>query len=149
MSFHQHEATFFYDLFRVENGKIVEHWDVPALAGSGCASLKVTDVNEDRAQELAKDVRSRYDELAVRVSDNSLSGVDLVVNATPCGLHPETDPVPLDITELRPGMIVADIVMKPCDTPLLKAAVSAGCDVRYGAGMLDSQIDLMVAYFGL
>ncbi|MCZ7934790.1 shikimate dehydrogenase [Agrobacterium leguminum] len=120
-----------------------------ALAGSGCASLRITDVNGDRATALVEDIRRRYGDLDVTVSDNALSDVDLVVNATPCGLHPETDPLPLDTDLLRPGMIVADIVMKPRDTPLLKAAVSAGCDVRYGAGMLDTQIDLMISYFGL
>ena len=73
---------------------------------------------------------------------------DLVVNATPCGLHPETDPLPVDIAGLRPGMIVCDIIMKPRETPLLQAAVAAGCDVRYGAGMLDSQLELMLEFFG-
>jgi len=119
------------------------------LAGSGCASLRITDVDEERAEALAKDIRRRYPELDATVSENALSDVDLVVNATPCGLRPESDPLPLNTDELRPGMIVADIVMKPRDTPLLKAAVSAGCDVRYGAGMLDTQIDMMISYFGL
>lgn len=118
------------------------------LAKSGCTSLKIFDVNEGRAQSLAADIRRRYGDLDVCASSNSLAGNDLVVNATPCGLHPETDPLPLNISELRPDMIVADIIMKPRETPLLKAATLAGCDVRYGAGMLDAQIDLMVSYFG-
>lgn len=118
------------------------------LAKSGCASLKISDVNEERAQSLAADVSRRYGHLEVTASSNALAGIDLVVNATPCGLHPDTDPLPLDVAELRPDMIVADIIMKPRQTPLLEAAIANGCDVRYGAGMLDSQIDLMVSYFG-
>jgi shikimate dehydrogenase len=38
--------------------------------------------------------------------------------------------------------------MKPATTPLLAAAQKAGCDVRYGAGMLDRQLDMMMAFFG-
>ena len=45
-------------------------------------------------------------------------------------------------------MIVADIVMKPRETPLLRAATAAGCQVRYGAEMLDAQLDLMIRFFG-
>lgn len=118
------------------------------LARSGCASLRISDLDEGRARSLAAEIRKRYADLDVSVSGNSLAGIDLVVNATPCGLHPKTDPLPLDIAELRPGMVVADIIMKPRQTPLLEAATAAGCDARYGAGMLDSQIDLMVSYFG-
>lgn len=118
------------------------------LASSGCASLRISDVEEDRAQSLATEIARYYPHLDVRASDNGLEAVDLVVNATPCGLHPKTDPLPVDVAGLRPDMIVADIIMKPRETPLLKAATSMGCDVRHGAGMLDSQIDLMVSYFG-
>lgn len=118
------------------------------LARSGCASLKVSDLDRSRAQALVDDIRKRYPGLDVETSDNGLDGIDLLVNATPCGLHPKTDPLPVDIKQLKSDMLVADIIMKPRETPLLTAALKAGCDVRYGAGMLDKQIDLMVSYFG-
>ncbi|MBP2236514.1 shikimate dehydrogenase [Sinorhizobium kostiense] len=119
-----------------------------ALARSGCKSIRISDVDLGRAELLAEDVAARYRGLSVTASDADLDGADMLVNATPCGLHPETDPLPVDISQLRPDILVADIIMKPRETPLLKAAIARGCQVRYGAGMLDSQIALMVSYFG-
>ncbi|WP_029352886.1 shikimate dehydrogenase [Bosea sp. 117] len=119
-----------------------------SLAAAGVASVHINDVDDGRAVALAAEVRRRYPALAVTSGTADLAGRDLVINATPCGLHPETDPVPVDIAALKPGMIVADIVMKPRETPLLLAAQRAGCDVRFGNGMLDEQLGLMMRFFG-
>lgn len=119
-----------------------------ALAQTGCRSLRISDLDGARADHLARDVAARYPGFAVRAGDNSLSGATLLINATTCGLHPETDPLPVDISELGADMLVADIIMKPRVTPLLQAALARGCDVRYGAGMLDAQMDLMLRFFG-
>lgn len=118
------------------------------LARSGVASLRIAEADAARATALAGEIAKAYPAVAVTAGDNALAGADLVINATPCGLHPETDPLPVDIAGLRPGMIVCDIIMKPRETPLLQAATAAGCDVRYGAGMLDSQLELMLEFFG-
>ena len=57
-----------------------------------------------------------------------------VVNASPMGMaaHPGS-PVPDGL--LRPDLWLADIVYRPIDTPLLRAAREAGCTVLNGAGM--------------
>ena len=57
-----------------------------------------------------------------------------VVNASPMGMaaHPGS-PVPDGL--LRPDLWLADIVYRPLDTPLLRAAREAGCTVLNGAGM--------------
>jgi shikimate dehydrogenase len=55
----------------------------------------------------------------------------------------------MDVSALHPKVMVVDIVMKPRETPLLKAAQRAGCQVRYGSGMLDTQLELMIDHFGL
>jgi shikimate dehydrogenase len=118
------------------------------LAAAGVARLRISDIDTARAQALAAEVGHAYPACSILAASTELDGIDLVVNATPCGLHPETDPLPLDVGGLRPGMIVADIIMKPRETPLLHAAIAAGCDVRYGAGMLDAQLELMIKFFG-
>lgn len=118
------------------------------LARSGVASLRIAEADAARSEALAREIAARYPAVGVSAGTNDLAGADLVVNATPCGLHPETDPLPIDIAGLRPGMIVCDIIMKPRETPLLQAAAAAGCDVRHGAGMLDSQLELMLEFFG-
>ncbi|WFU11767.1 shikimate dehydrogenase (plasmid) [Rhizobium sp. CB3090] len=119
-----------------------------SLARSGCNSLRINDTDAARATALAEDIKRRYPHLAVSATSSDLEGISMLVNATPCGLHPETDPLPVDIRNLQPNMLVADIIMKPRETPLLKAAMACGCQVRYGAGMLDTQIELMISYFG-
>lgn len=119
------------------------------LAGEPIASLRIFDTDSARAAGLAAEVSRLAPALPVSHGSRDLGDATLVVNATPLGLHPETDPLPLDIAGLHPGVMVADIVMKPRETPLLIAAAKAGCPVRYGAGMLDTQLELMIEHFGL
>lgn len=73
---------------------------------------------------------------------------DLAVNATPMGLLPD-DPLPFDPAVLRDGTLVADIIMKPRCTALLRAAREAGLAVHYGEPMLDEQIALYREFFGV
>jgi shikimate dehydrogenase len=119
-----------------------------ALAKSGVASIRVADTIFGKAERLVAAVKTRYPELEIMAGAADLSGRNLIVNATPCGLHPDTDLLPVAVDELTADMIVADIIMKPQITPLLAAAERAGCDVRYGAGMLDMQAELIMRFFG-
>lgn len=58
---------------------------------------------------------------------------DLIVNATSLGLH-RGDALPLEVSLLRPGQTVYDIVTHT--TPLQQAAAERGCTVSDGLGML-------------
>lgn len=76
------------------------------------------------------------------------AGADLVVNATPLGLRPG-DPLPFRPDRLAPGRVVADIIMKPRETRLLREAAALGHDVHYGSHMLAGQLDSYRDFFGL
>lgn len=90
--------------------------------------------------------RARADELAaalgapLEASDwaqrNDLVGqADLIVNTTALGMHGQP-PLDLDLTLLRPGTIVDDIVYVPLTTPLLAEAERRGGVPVDGLGML-------------
>ncbi len=119
-----------------------------SLAKFGVASIRLADQDVGRAERLAAAVMRRYPALDVSVGSADPAGRNLIINATPCGLHPDSDPLPLDVAKLTPDMLVADIIMKPATTPLLAAAQRAGCAIRLGAGMLDSQAELVMRFFG-
>lgn len=74
--------------------------------------------------------------------------VDLAVNATPLGLRPG-DPLPFSPDGLAPGTVVADLVMEPHETPLLRAAAARGLAIHHGIHMLRCQIGLYSGFFRL
>jgi len=62
---------------------------------------------------------------------------DIFANATIVGMKPMDDQsVVKDLSALRPGLVVADIVYNPEETLLLKQAKEAGCTCVGGKGML-------------
>jgi shikimate dehydrogenase len=67
-----------------------------------------------------------------------LGDADLVVNATPVGMAGDPG-LPLDPSRLRPGLVVADLVYHPRETPLLREARARGAVVVGGIGMLVHQ----------
>lgn len=67
----------------------------------------------------------------------AVAAADLVVNATPLGLHGEALPSPF--MRLGPGQVAYDLVYNPPDTPFLGAATTGGARAVGGLAMLVGQ----------
>ncbi|MET9673054.1 shikimate dehydrogenase [Streptomyces sp. NPDC006482] len=116
-----------------------------ALLAAG-AELTVWDRDAERVRTLVDRLGARW---PGRVTGTTAPvAADIAVNATPMGLRPD-DPLPFDPAGLRAGTVVADIVMKPRRTALLKAAEERGLPVHYGAPMLAEQLALYREFFRL
>src|SRR5204862_5728587 len=75
---------------------------------------------------------------AVKVQMSYPQGdVDLLLNATSLGLK-TSDELPLNEARfpLKQARTVYDMIYRPAETPLLKAAQAAGCRTANGIGML-------------
>ena len=76
------------------------------------------------------------DGVAVGLDEIVVDRFDVIVNATPLGMHGE--PAPLDTAQLQPDQFVFDTVY-PADTPLLLEARARGLRAAGGLGMLVHQ----------
>jgi shikimate dehydrogenase len=110
-----------------------------ALLGRGVARLTMVDRDEQRARTLADTLGKRYADRDVRVVGThtvgeALDDADGMVNCTPTGMaHHQGTPV--DPDRLHPRLWVADIVYRPLETELLRAARERGCRVLHGGYM--------------
>jgi shikimate dehydrogenase len=121
-----------------------------ALLDAGCATLAVQEPDRARLTGLLRRLDERWPGRAHEAQRPAAAGreTDLIVNATPLGLRP-ADPLPFDPARLRAGCVVADIIMKPAVTPLLRAAAALGLPTHPGLHMLAEQVDLYRTFFGL
>ncbi len=106
------------------------------LAAEGVASLFLVNRTTAKVTALAEEVRRQFPSVYVGVGYPKTK-VDLVMNATSLGLKP-SDPSPLDEAQfsLRQAGAVYDMIYRPAETPLLRAAKAAGCKTANGLGML-------------
>lgn len=75
-------------------------------------------------------------------------GTDIVVNATSIGLYPDVEArVPIDISTLKAGQVVADVIPNPPRTRLIRDAETKGCTVLDGLGMLVNQGVIGIKYW--
>lgn len=119
-----------------------------ALLAEGVTRLRICDTDRDRADVLVARLTKRWPGRATGDRHPVLDDADIAVNATPLGMRPD-DPLPFRPDALPAHCVVADIVMKPPETPLLAAAAAAGRPVHQGIHMLTSQLDLYRGFFGL
>jgi len=116
-----------------------------ALADAG-AILTLTDLDPARAEALARELaaasglssraqRSGVEgsRLAAVLSQSAIRNpqsamvVDLLLNCSPVGMHPDRDASPVPAEMLRKDMVVYDAVYNPAETKLLRDARAAGC----------------------
>lgn len=113
------------------------------LALAGAKKVIIANRRPERAAAIAE-VVARNTGAAADTTDlteqalaDAISGVDLIVNTTPLGMHPNTaemPPLPTELLESR--HLVADLVYNPMTTVLLKKASEAGAGILSGLGML-------------
>ena len=106
------------------------------LAVEKVSELFLVDYVSAKAEAVAQEIRKRHPQ--VKVATGFPNGpVDLLLNATPLGLK-ASDASPLDGTPFSPrqARAVYDMIYRPAETKLLKAAKAAGCKTANGLGML-------------
>jgi shikimate dehydrogenase len=106
------------------------------LAADGVKELYLVNRTTSKANELATEIRRRFPETKVAIGYPA-HPIDLVLNATSLGLK-AADPLPWDQKQLDLGHagFVYDMIYRPAETPLLKAAKAAGARTVNGLGML-------------
>jgi len=113
-----------------------------ALMRLGVERLVVVDQDERRARELAAELSSRHARVVGTGSADDLPGLlagsDGIVQCTPIGMHHHPG-APFDVAHLHDGLWVADIVYRPLETELLRAARSIGCRTMHGGLMAVGQ----------
>jgi shikimate dehydrogenase len=119
-----------------------------SLAGAGIGTIALYDVNAASAEALGQRLKASYPQIAVSTGSNDPAGFDLVVNATPMGMH-EGDALPMDVSRLEARTFVGEVVMKTEMTAFLSAAQARGCHIQVGSDMLFEQIPAYLEFFGL
>ena len=95
--------------------------------------LRIFDIDEDKRERVVRDLGTLRGNVTSLSALDTLSDVDILINATPLGLK-DTDPPPLSTSLISGTMTVCDLIYR--DTALLKAASDKGCRTLNGLGML-------------
>ncbi len=98
-------------------------------------TVTLTDIDQARARALAHDLE------AEAIPMDALEPVEaaILVNATPVGMTPDLDGIPLKPELLGRFEVVMDIVYQPLQTRLLREAAARGCVTIDGLQMLIHQ----------
>jgi len=112
------------------------------VALAGAKRVAIVNRSEERGRGVAGLLKGKVDVEFVpwRGEYRVDASVDVLVNATSIGLFPDVDArVPVDLSTLRKGMVVADVIPNPPRTRLVRDAEARGCAVLDGLGMLVNQ----------
>ena len=86
------------------------------------AQLTIAARTYERAQKLAEEVKCK----AVDWHARHNVSLDVLINCTPVGMHPNVDEAPCHFSILKPGVTVFDTIYRPETTLLVREAGPAG-----------------------
>jgi len=115
-----------------------------AVAAAGARSLVISNRDPRHAADLAHRV-AQEGQCVACAGPPDPAGHDVVINATPLGMHPD-DPMPVDVDRLNPATVVVDIITRP--TAFLRKAQSLGCQTLDGHPMHVGQALLALGFLG-
>ena len=113
------------------------------LGLAAAAEIVVVNRSPQRGQELADLIDEQVHvpaRFVVWEGDFQIpEGIDVLVNATSIGFGDPQARVPVALDSLRSGLIVADVIINPPETRLLREAKAQECRTLDGLGMLVNQ----------
>ena len=113
---------------------------VLALVRAGSSSVVIVNRTVENAERLAASVGGSASHRSLADAGPAISAAALVINATSVGMGaPDPAAMPFDVADLHEGQLVVDIVYRPLETPLLRAAAGRGAITANGVSMLAHQ----------
>ena len=115
------------------------------LAVQNVEQIILCNRTEQKAHALCAEINTKVRECCTVVSMNrsainaAIGQIDVLINTTSVGMHPDENNIPLDDDLIPEGIVVSDIVYNPLKTKLLQVAEEKGCRIVFGLGMLVHQ----------
>jgi len=112
------------------------------------AELNIANRTTSRAKELTAAIKMSLGtnvgiiNLNRKELSETIKNMDIIINATTIGMHPDVNRTLLTADVMHKGLIVNDIVYEPLQTRLLTEAKKAGARTVTGLGMLIHQAAL-------
>ena len=109
-----------------------------ALAGEGVERLTIANRTVARAESLAEDVGSVFEEIEAVSLENVSGDADLIVNSTSVGMASGdgAGQTPIKAASISRDALAYDMVYTPAETPFLRSAQATGARVLGGLWML-------------
>jgi len=107
--------------------------------------IVLTDIVEKTALTVAKEIKENMGaNVEGKISNETIikkeiKKVDILVNATPLGMHPNVNASPISKELLHEDLFVFDVIYNPLQTKLIKDAAEIGCKTLGGLDMLVNQ----------
>lgn len=104
----------------------------------GNLTIAVRESDLDVANEVKDEILRQLPdaEVCVTTLDKISGSFDLIVNATPVGMFPDTDAMPVDKSVLSLAPYLFDVIYNPVETKLMKEAEAIGVRTMGGMAML-------------
>lgn len=115
-----------------------------SLLDAGVKELVLCDQDEKRAKELKK-ILDSMGKGSVNIGRPAPCGYDMICNASPMGLRKD-DPLPVDVAQFDASMFVGDVIAGHGTTPVLQAAMDAGCKTANGVQMVEAVQEMMLDF---
>lgn len=114
-----------------------------ALLDAGVSKMHILARRPLAAENLAKRLKSIFPQRTITAAASRSEKTTtlqteksvLLINSTPLGMSPE-DALPYPASQIKPEWVVADLIYRPYETPLLIAAKKLGATTIPGLGML-------------
>ena len=107
--------------------------------------IVLTDIVEKSALNVAQEIKQNMDaNIEGKLSNKSIlkeeiQKIDILINATPIGMHPKIEASPIQKELLHEDLFVFDVIYNPLETKLMKEAAEIGCKTLGGLDMLVNQ----------
>ncbi|ADV61233.1 shikimate 5-dehydrogenase [Isosphaera pallida ATCC 43644] len=107
------------------------------------AGVTIVARNDEKSKALAEEVGCKFVPWTMRASTLS----DILINATPVGMHPEVNETPLPPAAFRENILVFDTVYHPENTLFLKLGREHNCKIATGVEMFVRQAARQARFF--
>lgn len=112
---------------------------IETISQNGDLTIAVKNSSIQKAQNLKLEIIKQYKSANIKIVNiNKIPNVyfDVLINATPCGMFPNVNEIPISPNICSKTQAIFDLIYNPNETMLMKTGKSYGCKIIGGLEML-------------
>lgn len=112
---------------------------IETISQNGNLTIAVKNSSIQKAQNLKLEIIKQYKSANIKIVNiNKIPNVyfDVLINATPCGMFPNVNEIPISPNICSKTRAIFDLIYNPNETMLMKTGKSYGCKIIGGLEML-------------